>query len=540
MTPVPYDNKAVEGQGGSRPIKKLDRKNREWSFYSDTWELLSVLYEGGAKLRANVDKFVVRRPKELYDVFYERIRRLTYQDILQACISWHLSKMFQEEPVVVGNTKNKDFDVFLSDCDHSGTSFNKFSRTILETMMLYRRAFILVDKPKADAVINIVTRQDEVAAGVHMPYLVVFDPRSVINWGLDKYGCLDWIVIKSVNVNQEDAFSDISVATDWMIYDKTNYYRYQFRSKTQDGDSLNEYFDNNRQLGATAQDTFAELVDTGPHVMADQNCVPIHVCELPTDLWHANRAFLHLLEHVDMMNAYSWKLFMANLPQLVVYSEEEPTAKTLTESGFMHLGVNDKIEWLEPKGSSFQESRAHLGGTRQEIYRAFHLQAQAKDSNATADGSSGYSKEVEMAPAVDILNALGDHLRGDLQCVLNMTKQVGGWDPEKKADVNGFQFETKPTLAAIEKYQAGLDSGIIQKSETLERTAAKDIAMAIVDGKNAELKQKISDEIDKSPPTPISTDPKAPGPGLVKSEFDQRDARAAASGTIKAETGLKD
>jgi hypothetical protein len=517
---------------GSVPISKIKRTNAEWEFYHDTWDLLECLYAGGAKLRANVDKFVIRRPKELYDVFYERVRRLTYQDILQACISWHLSKMFQEEPVIDGNTTNKDFASFLENCDRSGTSFNRFSRNMLEKMMLFQRAFVLIDKPKSPVGGTITTRQQEIDAGVHMPYLVLFDPRNVINWGLDDDKNLDWIVIKTMDSRQEGPLGDVEVYTNWTVYDKSQFYRYRHSHRLKDGESTAQYY--SRGMSNSTDNTYAELIDSGPHSMSEYNRVPVDVVELPMDLWHANRAFLHLLEHVDVMNAYSWKLFMANLPQLVIWSEDEPVAKTLTESGFIWLNLNDKIEWLEPKGGTFQESRMHLSSTRQEIYRAFHLQAQAKDSTATADGSSGYSKEVEMAPAVDILNALGDIERACMQTILTSVKLVGNMGTERP-DVNGFQFETRPVHQMIAKYQAGIDSGIIQKSPILERTVAGDIAMALVDGKNPNLKSAIMKEIEASPVTPVNPVTDKNNPSAVIAEFQSKNLRANASNTLVAE-----
>lgn len=527
---------AASSSVSSVPVKKIDRKSNIWMFYKDAWEMLSMLYEGGVRLRENVDKFIIRRSKELYDVFYERARRLTYQDILQCCISWHLSKMFQREPVITDKDKSTDLTDFLQNCDRKGTTFVKFSSELLETMMLYRTAFVLIDKP-VPGTIPIITRQDERSAGLHMPYLTIFDPRSVINWNVGKDGKLDWIIFKTTTADQPDPFGPIEVKVNWWLFDRQRYHHYIYSVPKVDEGNVNQYFNSQREITGSAEDSKATLVDEGLHTMSELREVPVRVCELPMHLWHANRAYLHLLEHVDTMNAYSWKLFMANIPQLTVFSDEEVTAPVLAESGYLKFGKDDKVEWLEPKSSTFSESRIHLSNTRQEIYRSFHLVAQGKDQSATADGSSGYSKEVEMAPAVDVLNALGDELRGNMQNILHYVKKVGGMG-EEIPDVNGFQFETHPVMANISKFQAASDSGIIQKSETLERTVAEDIAMDLVDGKNETLKMKIRAEIQASKsisemmPPP---DPTKQGPGLNVPEFQTRDSRAQAANILRAE-----
>lgn len=509
-------------------VKTLNRKHQEYLFLIKAWEMLNMLYEGGVLLQNNVDKFLVRRPKEMFDVFSERSRRLTYQDILQSCISWHLSKMFQREPVVNFKDKgNEIFSEFKEDCNLSGKSFTQFSSDMLEKMMLFGRAFILIDKPNVKNKSSILTRLDERNAGVDRPYTLLFDPRNVINWSKDRFGNLEWVVIKTVDFAQESALDPVAVTVNWWIFDQNGYKKYQYAvPKEMEDYSLDVFFGSDFSPIGGSTDPLAMLVDEGEHALSAIGKVPIIMAQLPTHLWHSMRAYLHLLEHVDAINGHSWKLFMANLPQLVVFSEEEVTGKTLSETGLIQLGTNDKIEWLEPKGSSFQESRLHISNTRQEIYRAFHLQAQARDASATADGASGYSKEVEMMPAVDVLNALGDVERACMQNVCCFVKlAAGGYaDGEERPDVEGFNFETKPTLRDIEKYEAASEAGIIQMSPTLEKSLANDIAMDLTDGKNATLRAKITEEIDKSP-----------------SQFDlaeEQRKRVAAGGTVDPESSV--
>lgn len=532
------------------PLSTIDRKSSHWKLYSDCWEMLDILYDGGVRLQKNVDKFIIRRPKELYDVFYERTRRLTYQDIFQSCVSWHLSKMFERDPVVNLKATGKDLDNFLENCDNCGTSFVRYSRSILESMMLYRSAYVLVDKPRADGSTPLITKQDAIDSGLNKPYLVTFDPRHIINSKKDSYGNLDWIIIKTISEEQEGPLGASSAIINWWIFDRQNYYQYQFKMdrKVQDLDIGSLLLGDGNKILGTTDASFAHLVDQGPHVLSGQNIVPVQHCQLPRDLWHAQRAYLHLLEHIDILNGYSWKLFMCNLPQLTVFSDEEVTSKTLSESGFLQFKQADKVEWLEPKTASFQESRAHIQGTRQEIYRAFHLQAQAKESTATADGASGYSKEVDMMPAVDILNSLGGELRTGTQNVLCLVKRSVNLPAtgDDRPDISGYDFESKPTLRDIDKFQAADDSGVLAKSPTLERVMAVDIAMDILSGKNDEVKETVRGEIMTSKtivemeaeqtqaamngkPTTME--------GLQKAQFTERDARTRALTTINEITG---
>jgi len=485
-------------QTGSVPVKTLDRKHAEWLLMHDVWDSVDLLYEGGVKLKNNGQNFLLKRPKELYDVYQERYRRLTYQNLLGNCVGWYLAKLFAREPQIDGKTKDERFAQFLQDCDRAGTTFINFTRNLVETMILFRRAFVLTDKPQPGEK-PVVTKADEQAMGLDRPYLVAYDPRQVFNWSVDEYGNLEWIVIKTVTASQSGPTEPLKRSANWYIFDRQNFTHYQYIAPA-DSIEATPFFENS-DLTAN-KDAMAKLVDSAPHALASENRVPVRVCELPTSLWFTNRAYLHLLEHLDHKNGYSWKLFMCSHPQLVIKTEREINGQTLSEVGYLKLDPKDEIEWLEPNGSSLKESRDYTESLRQEIYRDFNLQAQGRDSSASAAASSGYSKEVEMAPAIDMLNALGDVVRASQQLVLVDYKAAAGLPvdtPETKPDVNGFRFESKPILQDIAIAEALIETGVTEKSPTLEKLVDDNIAMSVCDGQNEETKETIRAEIQAAP-----------------------------------------
>jgi hypothetical protein len=486
-------------------VKQLDRKHPEWQLRSDQWENIRLLYEGAIEMKNNGDNFVPRRPKEMFDVFYERQRRLTYQNILQSALGWYLGKLFQNDPEIKPSAKENNSDdrfaAFLQDCDQCGGTFvNVAGRQLLEMMMLYRRAFVLIDKPKRPdpSVATINTRADEKALGLDQPYVVLYEPKNVFNWQLDKYGNLKWIIIKTVEDDQDDPLGPSQRVANWYVFDRQKFQHFQFKSPEKDTRNIAAFWKDSVLDDENAQ---PELVDAGPHALSAFDQVPVRCCELPLSLWFANRTYLQILEHVDQYNGYTWKLFMSNYPQLVIQTERELTGITKSEVSFVQLDPNDKIFYLEPDGKSLDHSRMQLMDLRQEVYRGFHLQAQAKQNTATADGASGYSKEMEMAPAVDMLAAFGDILRAQQQLILTDYKKCAGmpYDGTDQPDVNGYRFETKPIMQNIAVAQAVVDLGLPDKSPTLERYLDKQVAIAAMDGANEDDKEAALKEIDEAP-----------------------------------------
>jgi len=490
MTPTGNTSASIQ-------VKTLDRKHSEWLLYNDMFNSIDLLYEGSVKLKNRGMDLLSRRPKELIDVYNERYRRLTYQNLIGNCVGWYLAKLFSREAQIDGKTTDERFAAFLQDCDRGGTTFADFTKARAEEMFLFRRTFILVDKPAPTGPVQ--TRADEKEQGLDRPYLIPYDPRQAFNWACDEYGNLNWIIFKTVEVSQGGPLDAVTQSANWWLFDRTSYRHYRY---TNPSDALTDGTFFEQSSITDSKDAVATLIDEGPHALSNENEVPVIMWELPRSLWFASRAYLHLLEHFDQKNGYAWKLFMCAHPQLVIQSEKEITGKTLSEVSFLQIDPNDKIFWLEPNGASLKESRDYLNELRQEIYRDFCLQAQGRPSTATADGASGYSKEMEMAPSVDMLNGIGDVIRPSQQLTLIAYKAAAGMaamNDTQTPDVNGYRFESKPVLQDITIAQALTETGVPDKSPTLEKLVDTNIAMAVCDGQNEAIKETIRTEIEAAP-----------------------------------------
>ena len=121
-------------------LKALDAKHPEYTANARAWEDLGLLYCGGHALKAQASRFLVKRPKELSDVYSARLQRFTYQNILGTALGWYQAAMFETDPDIIvkreGGDANEEeqafYSRFLNDCDKGGTSF----------VDLYRRVFL--------------------------------------------------------------------------------------------------------------------------------------------------------------------------------------------------------------------------------------------------------------------------------------------------------------------------------------------------------------------------------------------------------------
>src|ERR1035441_3407100 len=85
-------------------IKQLSQEHPDYTALRDTWYQLSVLYEGGHTIKEQAATFLVRRPKELQEIYQARLERFTYDNILGACFGWFRAALFKNPPTIIGSS----------------------------------------------------------------------------------------------------------------------------------------------------------------------------------------------------------------------------------------------------------------------------------------------------------------------------------------------------------------------------------------------------------------------------------------------------
>lgn len=505
--PATSDPVVASAKPGQRlvPVAAIEQRHQVHQLFADTWDNIDVLRQGGRVLQMQADRFLIKRPKEMNDIYQVRLQHLKYQNILAMGIGYYCAKLFESDPDVdiklngkaieepqdqpddsdtLGTPEAEAWDfyqeTFLKDCDRGGTTFVDFMRGVVEDVLLFRKSYILVDLPKGVQDATNLAEQDI------RPLLRRYDPRAAINWDVDEYGNLEWIVFEVASFERSFMGPRISVKR-WFYFDTKEYMTYEWRSDDQQ----------------TGQQQMARLIDSGPHAMSDYvnedtgqaGRVPVHILEVSEDQWIAMRVYFSLIDHFNTDNAYSWSLMMANLAMPVIITEGE-YKPTLAEGGYILLPPGSEFHWTEPGGASFKSSESRLASLREEIFRLMHLQAQGRSSSASASSQSGYSKEQDMAPARDVLNFFGDAIRSAMQLVLYLVASVRQ-DTTMDFDVRGFDFSETDKLLDIE--EAAAVEGLQIQSETFRKERQKHVVRSYAHDWNPELIAKIEGEIDEAP-----------------------------------------
>lgn len=504
-------------------IQKLNQKNAIWQAYYRPWAALDLLCEGGIRLEAAAMSFLLKRPSEHADVYQERLKRFTSQNILGTVFGSYAAQLFRTEPQIEV-PKDDWYEGFLKVCDRSKTSYVRMWSAIFLSMLKFGRAWVLVDMPSMGTEPP-ADRAEEMGRGLTDPYLIRYDPREVINWQDDDQGNLEWAVIRC-QVTKEKFLEKPEVVTTWYFFDRENFRTFQYIGTE---DSLITNMDSSKMPGI--EKALADEIDSGRHSMADAKLVPLQKILLSDELWLGNRSYLQAKDHINQENEYVWGLRNSNLEMPVIYSDKDLSAPRIGEAFYLQLGMNDRFEWTGTQGKAAAESQKRLQQIIEEMYRALYLQSQGRTSAATPAMQSGFSKEMDRIPANDILNEYGDIMRSEMQTCLERVAMARK-DKAAKFDVRGFRFETKSAMQTIAIAQQVTDLGI--PSPTLEKELDKQVAEDVLQDANPDIKKKIVDEIEAAP---TRTEQAQKDAELQTQAFQKSLQSATAKATVKSEEG---
>jgi hypothetical protein len=459
----------------SIPAAALSEQHPEHAARQRVWCDLDLLYRGGHALRERADRFLLPRPRELREVYAARLQRFTYQNILGTALAWYESALFEREPAIRIEPANEYWARFLEDCDRARTPFVEFFRCVFRDLTLYGVSYVLVDLPALPE--SVSTLAEQRAVGALDAYLVRYAPSQVVNWQIGDDGGMDWCIVDTSYEIRQPWAKPVLVDR-WHVFARADYAVYEAR-RNERGEQAKE----------------AVLVASGPHALSEVGRVPVLRLTLPDALWLADRVYLHALAHLNLQNAYYWGLTMGCLPVPVIVGEySEPP--TISETAYIHLPEpGSRFEYAEPSGRTYEVSAREIQAIREEMYRQLYLQAQGRSSAATPSAQSGYSKELDMAPARDVLRAFGDILRTYMRRVIEDAALARG--ETVSVDIHGFEFGEGDDPKQLAAAEAALNLGI--PSARLERELWKRIARYLLRDATPGAIAEVEAEIDRAP-----------------------------------------
>lgn len=460
-------------------VKDLDVRSSSYAGKVTGWDSLDLLACGGYALLASANRFLSKRPREGADVYNERIANATYNNVIGSVAGWYQSALLKNNPalmVMKDGAALQDagwWGLFEKNVDCGGESLAAFGADLLRDFIVYGEAWVQVDLPKVEAVF--ASRADQDAAGALNAFLTRYDPRQVIDWSEDSAGRLEWVKIKTT-VERREFLKPSQTVDLWYYFDRTDYRI--FEAVRKDGKPVEE----------------AVELPGGRHALADVGEVPVRRFRVAEELWLGNRVLPQLMEHFRTENGLSWSIENACYPVPYIKGEfsDAPTPSVVT---FLRLAENGEFGYAETSGLSFEAAAKRCASIREDIYRGCYLQAQGRSSDATPAAQSGYSKELDIAPAVDVLGRFGRSVRDALESILVSVSAIRGEDVSFA--LSGYEFDDAGADAALDRLEHVQRIGI--ESDTLRRVLEKRATRALLIGEDPAIVQQAEGEIEAAP-----------------------------------------
>jgi len=460
--------------------KDLNVKHGDYARKINSWEKSALLACGGADMLAAMDKFLFRRPAEDEDVYRDRLNQCTYNSLIGSIIGWYQSAISRNKPsmmVFKDGTAVKEkqwWGQFESNVDRNNKTLYEYAADMLRDLLVFGEAWALVDLPKSDGE-KPRSLADQMQAGALDAFLVRYAAPQVYDWSEDEAGRLLWVKIKAT-IERRAFLATGEIVDVWYYFDRERF----------------EVYEAPRRDGKEAEQAFQTAA--GRHAMADLKTVPVLRFRVPEELWLANRVLPQLIEHVRTENG------LANAVDKVCYPwpyikgdfDDKPIRSMVT---FLKLAADGDAGYVEISGTGVDKAVNRCAAIREDVYRACYLQAQGRSTEATPAAQSGYSKEMDMLPSLDILNKFGSVLRSALVSILDTVAKIRG--EVNQFAVSGYEFDTTGTDNALDQLDRVDDVGI--ESDTLRRVLSKRAVRSLLTGEDPAIVAAAEKEIDQAP-----------------------------------------
>lgn len=374
---------------------QLIQTHKDYKIKADTFNKLTLLYNGGAALKEQASQFIVRRPDEPLMVYNYRLQHVTYTNLIATYIQEHVNRL-AAAPLTYNSMGSEDqfWQSLRVNIDGAGSDDLTLLSELAKHVMLYGEGYLYH---------TYIDTQ---------PLIRTLDPRNIIDWQYDRLDRLVFIKHKSGNIYT-------------LFYpDRVEVYELNPDNYT---DQINPSL-----VTATAQLAVQQVrVKTADVYIGKSLYLPaVEHFELECKLYDLF-TFAYVQRTVQPLPEPTVDAY--NLPALDVRSNEYALPAEF-KTGNPYVIAANGFQFVELEGRIATPIKERLEQLRYTMANAAYQGAVYANSSA-ANNVSGISKSVDFVKQAMFLGKLGSLLLRSYQNVLNTIADELGYG---FTDVNGF------------------------------------------------------------------------------------------------------
>ncbi|MBE9110295.1 hypothetical protein IQ273_12820 [Nodosilinea sp. LEGE 07298] len=406
-------------------LKQLLAEHPAYSAMKPHLERISLLTEGGWRLRDKLSLFIEQRPGEEDPIYEARLKKFAYSNTLGSNLSQLASKI-TSGTIHVSNAASEDFwEKFREDTDGQGRTEIQLVERIFAEALKFKTVFLHVDKPQAAVAPN--SRAEEEQLGLR-PKIVVYSALQVPLWS-ESNGQVDWIKVFQI-VDVINPLTGPMKMARWTFIDKQSIARYEAFVKLDRKGHILELLDKNGNPLVHESEPAVPLA--GNPVAHGFGALPVARLELDESQWSGNQAYAKG-EECLRLECHRYDLLTAAYLQRTykpIQTPDSDLGDTFVGDGDKPLPTGlqfvlqvDKFEWSEPKGDILVHVDKALTQAEKQI-RAILGVGGAYVQEAIE--ASGVSKEMDFQIENDRLKSYGHILTDALQDTYQLVERAEG------------------------------------------------------------------------------------------------------------------
>lgn len=435
-------------------VKQLNYLHNEYLYYAPIWQTIADIREGATAFLKKGSLYLPKRPGEDLELYNLRLRKLSFTPVASNAIREFCAEL-ASAPRSLENAQDTFWEKFRDSTDGKGRDEDELLNLLFSSLLYFGRIYVACDRPKLGIRPRTLLESKDLN---NLPYLTIYEPLSVINWGDG------WFITKQL-LDTTEPLQEPSKVIKWTLWDKQNITVYQTKVKLNDYGEIDLVYANGRYRFPDDPQAIIEPEVT-PHGLG---ICPMTYMKLPVEMWTGNNIFLKQLQHFLIESSWTDAGTMAGIIQRV-YTPLPPTPSddprvTFEEPDYSKV-VSSNAHILVGSDFKFQESPGNAIANLTNQLEVIESQIKNLVSMGYASGKpgvlqqSGLSKEIDRSTLRKSMKAYGTKVAQLYQDCLILVARLGN-----KPDNISF--------SGLDSYGSDTLESILDVSERLETVVSK-------------------------------------------------------------------
>jgi hypothetical protein len=382
------------------PYNRLNTQHPEYHLLAPVWRTVDTLRRGFPAIKANVCKYLPKRPVEDDELYKLRTAKLAYSPVMSHVVHTYTGKM-----AAAGVDFPDNVDPIWQQIRDSNAAPGELKRddstllsSVLTDILYFGRAHLMVDVP---ASATAKRSKGELRSSRLSPYFTMVAPLDVINWGEG------WVILKQF-VTESLPFSEVSTFVLFTYHGVEGTVRYKIPCQIAmvEDSEQNLYPDVHRVYygGEWIKPDETMLWEASPVIgVGIDRWVSAEVSE---DKWLCLALYNKQIQHLRIENAWTDAGYLSGTVQRVFTPadskpDDDPRnsyttnnlQSELAKAGNQHILIGKDYNFVESSGTALGNLEGMLDKIEEQIGKISNL--------GSASGSKGVLEQSGLSKKLD-------------------------------------------------------------------------------------------------------------------------------------------